>query len=671
MLDAPASAAPAQGTAYPHLFSPFSKGALKLRNRVVFAAMSTRYAEKGMITQRLIDFHVNRAKGGVSMSITEPLAMLRRQESNHSKVAVQRKENFDLLRKWSDEMEKHGGHILGQIQDPGRGRHEQGRNMSAIGASALPDDISWTVPHVLTTFEVEEIIEEFTASAKVLKDAGWAGVEVSSGHGHIFHQFLARWSNIREDKYGGDIEGRARLLTDLIKSVRSACGNDFIVGVKLPGEDGMPNSIDLDEAERITRVVAATGVPDYLTWCWGTHSDTLYWHLPDLHGPRTPFMDKIKRLGAAANGIPFGSLGLITDPNEGERIVREGFGDLVMMGRPLVTDPAWAIKAQQGREAQIRYCVSCNTCWHIIIAGGQIQCDNNPRVGAPDEADWKPPQAAKKKKIVVVGAGIAGMEAAWVAAARGHDVTVFGAGPEPGGKARIHAMMRGAENQSSIYDYQRLSAERYGAKIEMGVKATAEQILALKPDAVILATGATPTWPRFLPEEYKGEGVFLDVREVTQMLHDYPAKQEGTAVIYDQDHGAMTYNVAELLTERFDRVVIITPRDRIANDEPLANRQEIYDRLYKQGVELVTSCDPLPTSDFENGAITYANVYSGKTGTVDNVMLFTYATPRVPNDELAEPLRNAGVELHLIGDAYAPRFVVTATAEGYKVGNTI
>lgn len=133
----------------------------------------------------------------------------------------------------------------------------------------------------------------------------------------------------------------------------------------------------------------------------------------------------------------------------------------------------------------------------------------------------------------------------------------------------------------------------------------------------------------------------------------------------------MTYNVAELLTERFDRVVIITPRDRIANDEPLANRQEIYDRMYKKGVELVTSCDPVSTSDFENGVITYANVYSGKTGTIDNVMLFTYATPRVPNDELAEPLRKAGVELHLIGDVYAPRFVVTATAEGYKVGNTI
>ncbi len=669
----PDASSPVESTAYPHLFSRFDKGRLKMKNRTVAAAMSTRYASNGLITDKLIGYHANRAKGGFAMTVTEPMATLKRQNTPY-KVIVQAAENKDLLKKWADAVEGHDTRLLGQIQDPGRGRHEAGRNMGAIGASPVPDDISWTVPHALTTSEVEEMIAEFALSSRILAEAGWSGIEISSGHGHIFHQFLSAWSNKREDKYGGDLAGRARLLTELIAAIRAETSDKFLIGVKLPGIDGIPGSIDLDEAERITAHVSQTAGKDidYMTWCWGTHGDTLFWHLPDLHGPRTPFMDDITRLAKSAGDIPTGALGLITDPNEGEKYLREGQHDLVILGRPSITDPAWPLKAEQGREPSIRYCVSCNTCWHIIIAGGQVQCDNNPRVGAPDEADWKPSPAPKKKKVVIVGSGIAGMEAAWVAAGRGHDVTVLGAGPEPGGKTRLHAFLPGAENLSSIYDYQRLSAERYGARLEFGIHATLDDIKSLQPDAVVLATGSRLTWPRFLPEEYKGEGIFPDIREMTQMMLDHPGRQEGIAVIYDKDGTAMTYNAADFLSHRFERVMLITSRERIGGDEPLVNRQEIYARLFKKkNIDIVTSSEPLATSAFEDAALTYANVFNGEEKTVEGVALLTFATPRVPNDELAAPLRALGVELHLVGDAYAPRFVVTATAEGHRVGNLI
>lgn len=658
-------------TAYPHLFSPYRLGRHTLKNRIVHASMSTRYQVKGEVTDRLIDYYVSRAKGGTAMSITEPFAMLP-SHLGMARVDVFTGRNQDGLKRWADAVGAHDCLMIAQVQDRGRGSHEEVRAGAPIGASSLPDDLSWNVPHALSTEGVERLVVDFASSARKLRDAGFAGVEISAGHGHLFHQFMAKRSNRREDAFGGDLAGRTKLLTDLLAALRAECGADFLVGVKLPADDGLPDGIDLDEAYRITERVHATGVPDYLTWCWGSHSTVSFdWHLPDLHGHRTPYVDHIAHLAKAAPGVAIGQLGLITDPNEGEKIVRDGLGDLVMLGRPLVTDPAWGIKAEQGREAQIRYCVSCNTCWHVIATGGVIQCDNNPRVGQRDEADWTPPKTDKPRKVVVVGAGIAGMEAAWVAAGRGHDVTVFGAGDEPGGKTRLHAILPGGENLSSIYDYQRLSAERYGADLRFGKKAELDDILALAPDAVVLATGATPAWPAFLPAEYQGEGFFPDLREAVAMLADITAKQPGTAVIYDHDQSAFTYAAAEFFIERFEKVVLVTPRERLGAVEALVNRTGIYRRLYTKGVEVILLVEPTADSNLEEGEVTVANVYSGATQTISDVALFTFATSRAANDELAAPLRAAGIEVHQIGDCFAPRMPLAATAEGYRIGSAL
>jgi 2,4-dienoyl-CoA reductase-like NADH-dependent reductase (Old Yellow Enzyme family)/thioredoxin reductase len=612
---------------------------------------------------------VNRAKGGAAMTVTEPLGMLPHQLA--ARVDVHSGRNADGLARWADAVAAHDCRLVAQVQDAGRGRHEEGRVNVPIGASALPDDLSWTVPHALTTDEVEKLIADFVQSARHLREAGFAGVELSAGHGHIFHQFMSAHSNRREDRYGGDLAGRTRLVTELVAALRSECGKDFLIGVKLPGEDGVAGGIGMEEAAAITGIVAATGVVDYLTYCWGSHADTLDWHLPDLHGARTPYVDKIAQLARSAPGMPIGALGLITDPNEGERIVREGLADLVMMGRPLVTDPAWPLKAAQGRESQIRYCVSCNTCWHVIITHSPLQCDNNPRVGQPDEADWRPAAAPAPRRVVVVGAGIAGLEAAWVAAGRGHQVTVLGAGDEVGGKARVHALLPGGENLSSIYDFQRLSADRFGVEFRLGAKASVEDVLALNPDVVVLAAGATPGWPDFLPAEYRQDGIFPDIRQAVAMLADMKTRQPGTALVFDQDQTAFTYAAAEFLLERFEKVVLVTPKERIASAEPLVNRQGVYRRLYGKGVEVIILSTPLADSRFEDGSVTLANVFTGQTRVIDDVALFTWATSRVPDDAMAAALRAAGVEVHLVGDCLTPRFPLNATAEGHRVGNAV
>lgn len=651
------------------LFTPFTLAGKTLRNRIAHASMTTLSTPEGKVTEREINYHASRARGGTALSVTEPLGMMRHQ-AKLPRLQIWRRADTDGLKRLAEAVEGQDCRLLGQIQDAGRGRHFPGRNPEAIGASALPDDLSWTVPRALSAAEIRGLIAEIADNAAYIKDCGFSGVEISGGHGHLFHQFLSPHSNRRDDEFGGGWEGRTRIVAELVAALRDACGSDFIVGLKLPGDDGVAGSIGPAEAAIVADHLTRARTVDYVCFAGGAHARTLEMHTPDRHGPPMPYMNFIKELQGSLNGVPLMALGRITDPAEADGILARGEAQLIGLGRTLIADPAWPEKARTGRSWDIRYCLSCNTCWGTIVQQQQpVACVNNPRVGLADEADYWPTRSDSPQRVVVVGAGLAGMEAAWTAAARGHDVTVLGASEETGGKARLRERLPGGETVSSIYDYQSVAAKRAGATLRLGRMATAEDIIALRPDRVVLATGSTMIPPDWLPPDVRAEGWVRDLRATLPDILAITARQPGTAVLYDTDHTEATYAAAEALNARFARTVLVTPRDAIATDVPMVTRQGILRRAAEQRVEVVTLAEPRWSDAVAEGRLELVNIYNGDVTLIEDLALITYATPRVPNDALAGALRDAGIEVVAVGDARAPQEMLFATASGHVAGD--
>lgn len=651
--------------------TPFELAGKRLRNRIVHASMTTLTVRGGGVADAQIQYSANRARGGAGMIVTEPLSMSPLQ-AVPAKTNVFDDRNLEGLQRWADAVETAGARLLAQIQDPGPARHNVGRHLNAIAPSVLPDDLSWSVPRALTVGEIHQFVADFAASSLRLKRCGFSGVELSCGHGHLFHQFMSPQSNRRGDEYGGSWENRTRFVAEIVSAIRSACGADFIIGLKLPGDDGLAGGIGPHEAAIIAPLLTASREASYVCFAQGTHAASLEMHVPDRYGPRMPYLDLQRRLREAIPGVTMVALGRITDPAEAEGILARGEAELIGLGRALVVDPAWPIKAAQGRTSEIRYCVSCNSCWDTIITRHEpVACVNNPRVAQADEVDFWPSPAGVRKRLVVVGAGIAGMEAAWVAAARGHEVTVFGRSPQVGGKAWLRSFLPGGEEVSSIYDYQTVAAQKAGVQLRLGVEADVDAIAAYRPDTVILASGATMLPPQWLPDEVREWGLVPDLRSAMASVLRVTARQPGTAVIFDMDHSEATYAAAERLHALFDRVVIVTPRNSIADDMSLVTRQGVHRRLATKKIETVLLSQPVWSDSFEDGALQVRHVYTGEVRTIEGVALLTYSTPRARNDELAAGLRARGIDVRPVGDCWSPRDMLAATADGHAAGNAV
>ncbi len=637
--------------AFPQLFSPITLAGRVLPNRIGFAALSTRFSDPGRVSQRLITHLEARARGGAAIVITEalcaaPTATTPVRPWAHDEGAL------PGFRQLAEAVGRHGAALVGQLWHGGSAHHGP-RGLDAVGPSAVPDGMSWTVPRILSDGEIEGLVGDYAESAHRLQRAGFAGVEVSAAHGFLPLQFLSPVTNRRTDRWGGDAEGRSRFVRAILGAIRARCGTGFLIGLKLPADDGVPGGVGPAEAAALTRHIVGDAPPDWLCFSQGSHGWSLHRHSPDMHTPPLPYRALWRAMRAAAGAVPIAAIGRIGSPANAEAALAAGEADLVMLARPLLADPDWPRKAREGRASAITPCIACNACWGEIHRGVATGCAVNPHVGTP--RDGTPPVPATPKRIVVVGAGMAGLQAATAAAERGHAVTLLGRGL--GGAAALQARLPGCEAIAPAIAHLAERARLAGVAFRLGATAALADILAERPDQVILATGAAMAPPAFA----------ADLRAVAAALLDDPARVGAHAVLLDLDATPATYDAAELLVQRFARVTLVTPRDAFARDAPLIVAQGILHRLAAAGVVML----PCHMAEgFAAGAVALRNVLTGAPGTLDGVDLLACAAPRVPRDSLAAGLAAAGVAHRLVGDALAPRLMLSAVREGQAAGDS-
>jgi hypothetical protein len=372
-----------------------------------------------------------------------------------------------------------------------------------------------------------------------------------------------------------------------------------------------------------------------------------------MHFRRAHFLDIHKKVRPAAAGKPVMAIGRIAMPADAEAAIADGAGDLIGMTRALIADADWASKAREGRVNDIRPSSYDNFAWGEIHVGKPLAEIHNPQLGTKGESNWRPNGAAKKKRVVVVGAGPAGLQAARVAGRRGHDVTLIGASPHLGGKLRWEAGLPGREEYRHVIAWMERQLRDAGVKAELGEAATPDSVLTLKPDAVIVATGS-----HLRPPDNFADGG-ASAREWAG--HHEDGRFDGTAVLFDMDHSAATYAVADAMARRYRNLVLLTPRTQIARNVNYCSAIGVHRRLYEANAEIVLAAEP---STLRDGVLTWRNVFTGRPHEIPNVELFLWSTPRVADDALADPLRRAGVDIRLVGDCMAPRNLLCAIHEG-------
>jgi 2,4-dienoyl-CoA reductase (NADPH2) len=473
-------------SAYPHLLAPLDLGFMTLKNRVVMGSMHTGLEDRFWNYGKLARYFAERARGGVGLIITGGIAMNRRAWLAPGAGTLNRRVDIVNHRRVTEAVHEHGAKIALQLLHAGRYAYHP----LSVSASAVKSPINPFKPRALSEPEILETIDDYARSAELARDAGYDGVEIMGSEGYFLSQFLCARVNRRTDGWGGDIEGRMRLPVEVVRAVRRAAGRDFLVVFRLSLLDLVEGGNTWPEIEATGLALEGAGV-DVLNTGIGWHEARVPTIVTSV--PRGAFRQVTARMKQAVK-IPVVASNRINTPELAEEILARGEADLVSMARPLLADADFVNKAAAGVPESINTCIACNqACLDHAFSMKRVSCLVNPRACHETELEYLP--AARPKRVAVVGAGMAGLACATVAAGRGHDVTLFEASDSIGGQFRLAAAVPGKEEFRETIRYFGHELERTGVKLRLGQRAIPADV-ASGFDEVVVATGVVPRVPR-------------------------------------------------------------------------------------------------------------------------------------------------------------------------------
>ena len=633
------------------LFQPGQIGKVRIKNRIVMSPIGTTFwSDTGEVTERIIDYYAARAKGGaglIMVSFAHPdyppgyraLASLESERMVEGHIRLVQK------------LHSYGAKVGLQIMHSGRDRIS--RELDIISASPVRcvnvSGLASPVPRALEKSEIREMINRYGVIATNAKKAGYDMVEVHCAHGYLVNSFISPYLNKRGDEYGGSLENRLRFPAEIIKRIKEVTGEDYPVGVRISGDEFVEGGITVRESPIIAQMLEEAGAA-FIDISAGMEEVKHKSHdiMRSAEGWKSYIWEAIKK----AVKVPTIAGGGHRTPERCEKIIAEGIADFVFLARQLLADPEWPMKAHEGRLEDICKCISCLECLAFRTGRAtETHCAINVALGREKEFGEIGP-AGIKKKVMIVGAGPGGMEAARISALRGHKVALYDKRSEIGGNLLLASIPPGKDKLLWFRDYEASQLSKLNVTLKLGVEVSGELINKTKPDALIIATGSTPIVPK-IPGVHNGNVLTAwDILGGKKKFDGQKIVIAGGSIV-----GAET---AEFLAEQGNRVTLVEMLPRIAGDMEVINRRGLIDALEAKRVTMLTEHEVNEVTD-KGLLITDKSKGEKRVIEADWVIL---ALGSKPDNQLANALRGEISQIYLVGDCKEPRTILAAVYEG-------